>query len=114
MFRLLGILRFLDFSQGDEEEEDGFVNELEVRCSTHTYSLKTDGVLVRIVVPSAVQAKSKRRPRFDKEQNEDSFSISASFVAQMVEEFLHLTVTAGDQKVWHLHGYLWTSANIVE
>lgn len=100
VLRLLGVLNYFD-----EEDDEDFGSELGIHSSTHTYILKTDGVSIRIVAPPVAPVKS----RFGtvENQTEDLFLISATFMGQMVEEFLHFTVTNGDEKVslFYHHNY---------
>lgn len=97
VLRLLGVLRYFDVPNPDEEYDEA--SELSVHCSTHAYTLKTEGVSVRVVIPSLESPGQLCWFDDAQNQNEDLFSISASFVAQMTEEFLNLTVTAGNDSV---------------
>lgn len=92
VLRVLGVFRYLDVNEEEEE-----LSELDLRCSTHTYVLKTEGVSIQIVVPSIGQ--NRRRSPISENHTEHSFTFSTSFMGHMTEEYLHLTVTNGDTKV---------------
>lgn len=102
MLRLLGVLRFIDLNPpaDDDNNEEKDDPKLNVYRSTHTYIVNTDGAFIRAVVAPTASNHSRWHGDGEREtMDENSFLFSICFVAQAVEEHLHLEIPTGGTTV---------------